>query len=58
MAVIKFGDEPQSPSKKLKKRNERIWAREWLLQPPLKGASGSILTDLRLPDQEDFRKFL
>ena len=40
------------------KKKKRIWAREWLLERPNKGAYNSILSELRLTDQEDFRKLL
>ena len=58
VAVIMSADEPQNPSKKLNNRKKRIWAREWLLQRPHKGACNGILADLRLTDLEYFRKFL
>ena len=44
--------------KKKQKKKKRIWAREWLLERPNKGAYNGILSELRLTDQEDFRKFL
>ena len=58
VAVIMSGDEPQNTSKKRKNRKKRIWAREWLLQQPHKGAYNSIPNYLCLTDQEDFQKFL
>ena len=58
VAVIIYFDEPQNPSKKQKYRKKRIWAREWLLHQPHKGAYNGILTNLCLTDQEDFQKFL
>ena len=58
VAVIMYGDEPQNPSKKRKKRRKRIWTREWPLDQSQKGAYKVILTHLYLTDQEDFRKFL
>ena len=41
-----------------KKKKERIWAREWLLERPNKEAYNDILSELHLTDQKDFRKFL
>ena len=41
-----------------KKKKKRIWAREWLLERPNKGAYNGILSELHLTDQKDFRKFL
>ena len=40
-----------------KKKKKKIWGNEWLLKQANKGACNSILNDLCLTDQEDFRKF-
>ena len=40
-------------------RTEKIeCGQEWLLRIPHKGSCSGILTDLRVTDEEDFRKFL
>ena len=55
VAVKAIAEDLETCKKETKKR---IWAREWLLERPNKGAYNSILSELCLTDQEDFRKFL
>ena len=43
---------------KKERRKRRIWARDWLLKRKERGAYNGILSELRLTDKEDFRKFL
>lgn len=45
-------------SKICKKRNRKKWMRDWLLERESKGAYSNILQELRLQDQEHFRKYL
>ena len=39
-------------------RERRVWVKKWLLDRNTKGAYASIMNDLRLHDQESFRKYL
>ena len=43
---------------KQKRKKKRLWARDCLLQRPVKGSCNGTLSELRLNDKEDFRKLL
>ena len=43
---------------KKKRAKKRFWARSWLLNREKKGAYNNILQELRLTDEENFRKYL
>ena len=43
---------------KKKRKRRSTWSRQWLLERQEKGAYNGILSELRLTDKEDFRKFL
>ena len=58
MAVKAIAEDLETCKKKKRNKKNRIWAREWLLERPNKGAYNGILSELPLTDQEDFRKFL
>ena len=58
VAVKAIAEDLETCKKKKRNKKKRIWAREWLLERPNKGAYNGILSELRLTDQEDFRKFL
>ena len=45
-------------STKSSKKKMRVWVKKWLLERQKKGAYNGIVSDLRLTDREDFRKFL
>ena len=58
VAVKAIAEDLETCKKKKKKKKKRIWATEWLLERPNKGAYNGILSELHLTDQKDFRKFL
>ena len=43
---------------KRKRKNRKIWTREWLLKRERNSAYNTILAELRLKDVEEFRKYL
>ena len=45
-------------STKSSEKKRRVWVKKWLLERQKKGAYKGIVSDLRLTDPEDFRKFL
>lgn len=45
-------------SKVGKKRKRKVWMKDWLRERESKGAYSNILQELRLRDQENFRKYL
>ena len=45
-------------SAKSSKKKRQVWVKKWLLEHQKKGGYNGIVSDLRLPDCDDFRKFL
>ena len=59
--VISLGVVALTQEKVIKKKTrvkKRFWMKEWLHSRFQKGAYNGIINELRLQDQEDFRKFL
>ena len=57
MAVKAITEDLETRTEKKTNQKKVICAREWLFQRSDKGAYNGILSDRRLTDKEDFRKF-
>lgn len=56
--VVLLSEYFKNKEKKIKKRNKKMWVKLWLQNRKTESAYNRIFAELRLHDQEEFRRYL